>query len=109
MAQEPFSPEVTQDDRLWAALGYPIGIIAIIVLLMDDKKNRPFIRYHAIQALILNLALYILMTVLTVTVVGAICAPFVWLVSLWPAFDAYKGNWTELPVITKFMKNQGWA
>jgi uncharacterized membrane protein len=77
--------------------------------LMDDKKNRPFIRYHAIQALILNLALYVLMTVLTVSVVGAICAPFVWLVTLWPAFDAYKGNWTELPVITKFMKNQGWA
>ena len=109
MTQEPISPDVNQDDRLWAALGYPIAIIAIIVLFMDDKKNRPFIRYHAIQALILNLAIYVLMTVLAVSVVGAICAPFVWLVTLWPAFDAYKGNWTELPVITNFMKNQGWA
>ena len=109
MAEQPASPEISQDDRLWAALGYPIVIIAVIVLLMDEKKNRPFIRFHAIQALIFNLALYALITVLTVSVVGAICAPFVWFVTLWPAYDAYKGNWTELPVITNFIKNQGWA
>ncbi len=109
MNEQTSSPDVSQDDRLWAALGYPISIIAVIVLLMDDKKNRPFIRYHAIQALILNLAMYVLMTVLTISVVDTICAPFLWFVTLWPAYDAFRGNWTELPVITTFIKNQGWA
>jgi len=109
MAEQFPSSEISQDDRLWAALGYPIAVIAIIVLLLEDKKDRPFIRYHAIQALLLNLALFILMTILTVSVVGAFCAPFLWFVTLWPAFDAYRGNWTELPVITTFMKNQGWS
>ena len=32
-------PQVSSDDKLWAALGYPIPIIAIIVLLMEEKKN----------------------------------------------------------------------
>jgi len=109
MNPNPFTADVSQDDRLWAALGYPIAIIAVIVLLMEDKKNRPFIRYHAIQALILNLAMVILMTVLAISVVGSVCAPFLWFVTLWPAYDAFRGNWTELPVITTFIKNQGWA
>ncbi len=105
-----FTPtDITSDDKLWAALGYPIFPIAIIVLLMEDKKNRPFIRYHAVQALLLNVALFIIGMILTVTVVLACLAPFVWLVTLWPAYDAYMGRYTVIPVLTNFMKNQGWA
>jgi hypothetical protein len=39
---------------------------------------------------------------------GALCAPLLWLVSFWPAYDSFKGNYTELPVITNFIKKQGW-
>jgi uncharacterized membrane protein len=109
MSDQFTSPEITSDDRLWAALGYPIPIIPIVVLLMEEKKNRPFLRFHAIQSLALNVALYVLMFLLSVTVVLAVCAPLLWLVTLWPAYDAYKGNYTELPVITNFIKSQGWA
>jgi uncharacterized membrane protein len=109
MTDQFTSPDITSDDKLWAALGYPIPIIPIIVLLMEDKKNRPFIRFHAVQSLALNLALYVLMFVLGLTVILAVCAPALWLVTLWPAYDSFKGNYTELPVITNFIKNQGWA
>ncbi len=109
MSDQIGTPEITSDDKLWAALGYPIPIIPIIVLLMEDKKNRPFIRYHAVQSLILNVALLILGIVMSVTVILAICTPLLWLVTLWPAYEAYQGKYTELPVITNFMKNQGWA
>lgn len=109
MSDQFVSPDITPDDRLWAALGYPIPIIPIVVLLMEEKKNRPFIKFHAVQSLVLNVALYILMFILGVTVILAICAPLLWLVTLWPAYDAYKGNYTELPVITDFIKNQGWV
>jgi uncharacterized membrane protein len=108
MTEQP-GTGVTSDDKLWSALGYPIPVIPIIALLMEEKKNRPFIKFHAVQSLILNVVLWIVMFVLAITVVGAICAPLVWLVTLWPAIDSYKGNYTEIPVITKFMKNQGWA
>jgi len=108
---EQFSPEVTSDDKLWSALGYPIPIIAIIVLLMEEKKNRPFIKFHAVQSLAFNVALWVLIFVLSAVTLGfgAICAPLLWLVTLWPAFDSYNGKYTELPVITNFIKNQGWV
>ena len=111
MSDQFTSPEVTSDDKLWAALGYPIPIIAIIVLLMEEKKNRPFIKYHAVQSLIFNVVLWVLIFIIsTVTLgFGAICAPLLWLVSFWPAYDSYQGHYTELPVITNFMKKQGWA
>ncbi len=100
---------ITNDDKLWAALGYPIPLIAIIALLMEEKKVRQFIKFHAVQSLALNVALYIVMLILAFTVVGAICAPILWLVTLWPAFDSYNGKYTEIPVITDFIKNQGWV
>jgi len=103
------STEITSDDKLWAALGYPIALIAIIVLLMDEKKNRPFIKFHAVQSLALNVVLFIIMIILGVTVIGAICAPFVWLVTIWPAVEAYQGKYLEIPVVTNFIKNQGWV
>ena len=44
------------DGNLAAALGYPIGIIAIICLVME-KENR-FVKFHALQSILLHVALY---------------------------------------------------
>ncbi len=102
-------PEVTSDDRLWAALGYPVALVALLALLMDEKKERPFIRYHAVQALALNAVLLVAMMLLAVTLVGALCAPIFWLVTFWPAYEAYNGRYVELPVITNFIRGQNWV
>ena len=40
------------DGNLAAALGYPIGIIAIICLIME-KENR-FVKFHALQSVLLH-------------------------------------------------------
>jgi uncharacterized protein len=111
MNQPIQDPSVTSDDRLWSALGYPIAIIPIIVLLMEDKKNRPFMKFHAIQSLLFNVALWVIFTIISMVTFGfgAICAPLFWLVTLWPAYQAYQGVYMELPVITNFMKKQGWV
>jgi hypothetical protein len=53
-------------------------------------------------------ALYLIITVVTFGV-GSLCAPLVWLVTLWPAYESYNGKYLELPFITKLMKGQGWA
>jgi uncharacterized membrane protein len=111
MTEQPLNPEITSDDKLWAALGYPIPLIPIIVLLMEDKKGRPFIKYHAVQSLVFNIAIWVLIFVISLVTlgIGAICAPLFWLVTLWPAYDSYQGNYTEIPVISNFIKNQGWV
>ena len=42
------------DGNIAAALGYPIGIIAIICLIME-KENR-FVKFHALQSILLHVA-----------------------------------------------------
>ena len=56
------------DGNIAAALGYPIGVIAIINLVME-KENK-FVRFHAIQSLVLIVA-YIV-TFIVLMVVGMI-------------------------------------
>ncbi len=111
MTEQPINPEITSDDKLWAALGYPIPLVAVIVLLMEEKKDRPFIKFHAVQSIVFNIALWAIILVLSVVTlgIGAACAPLFWLVTLWPAFDSYSGNYTEIPGVTNLIKGQGWV
>jgi uncharacterized membrane protein len=111
MSQAPMSTDVTSDDKLWAALGYPIPIIALIVLFMEDKKNRPFIKFHAIQSLALWVVYIVVSIVLGLVTFGfgAICVPLLWLAFLYCAYLAYQGKMFEVPVVTNFLKNQGWV
>ncbi len=97
-----FSSEVTSDDKLWALLAYIFSpLVPIILMLMEDKKNRPFIKAHNAQALILGI-----ISVLTY----GICIGFlVFLYQLYLGFQAYQGKTVEVPVITNFVKGQGWA
>ena len=66
--------DINDQDKLMAALSYPIGIVAIIILLVEDMKKRPFQKYHAVQALAVNVILLVLSIVLGWTVVLA-CVP----------------------------------
>jgi uncharacterized membrane protein len=110
MSGQPGS-EITSDDKLWAALGYIIALLALIALLMEDKKKRPFIKYHAVQSLVLWVAItviYIAGTVITLGF-GGICLWLLYAIVIWPAIDSYGGNYTKIPVISDFIKGQHWA
>jgi uncharacterized protein len=111
MAEQVPAPDITSDDKLWAALGYPIVLIAIIVLLMEAKRARPFIKFHAVQSIAFNIVIWVLIFVASFATFGfgAFCAPLLWLVTLWPAIDSYRGKYTEIPVISNFIKKQGWV
>jgi uncharacterized membrane protein len=111
MSQAPVSADATSDDKLWAALGYPIVLVAIIVLFMEDKKNRPFIKYHAVQSIAANVVFFIVATILTTVTLGfgGICAPLLWLVFFYWAYQAYQGQMFEIPFVTGFIKGQGWV
>ena len=102
------STDITSDDKIWAALGYPIFPIAIIMLLMEDKKKRPFIKFHAVQALAINVVVWVVGLILGVTVILACLSLVLWLLLLWPAILAYQGKYFDIPVITKFIRGQHW-
>jgi uncharacterized membrane protein len=98
------SGDITSDDKLWAVLSYLLPpLISIIVLLMEDKKSRPFIKYHAVNALAVSVILYVITTV--TCGFGAI----LFLVMLWWAYQSYQGQWFEIPVVTNFCKQRGWC
>jgi uncharacterized membrane protein len=101
-------PDVTSDDRLWAALAYVFSpIVPIILLLMEDKKNRPYIRAHNGQALVMGIVMAVLVPVIAGVTLG--CGAIIWFVMLFWAYQAYQGKLVNIPVVTDFVKNQGWA
>jgi len=105
MSQESMNPEISSDDKLWAALcyiPYVNPIISIIVLLMEEKKNRQFIKYHAVQSLVLGIIAYLLTPVCGI---GLLVAVYM----LYLAYQAYQGKYENVPALTDFIKNQGWV
>lgn len=112
MSEIPQTPEeITSDDRLWAMLSYLLTpIIPIVILLMEDKKVRPFIKAHYVQALGLGIVLIIFMTIMGIIPFVQCVAPFLVLaVMIFYAVKAYRGEYINIPVLTSFVKNQGWA
>ena len=103
MSQEPMSSDVTSDDKLWAMLSYLIPLIAVIVLFMEDKKNRPYVKFNAIQSIVATVALTIISTI----TLG--CGSILFLALLWWAYQAYQGQDVKIPVISDFIRNQGWV
>jgi uncharacterized membrane protein len=104
--------ETTSDDKLWAALSYVFApLIGIIVLLMEDKKARPFIKFHAVQSIAVSIAYWIVVVIFTTVTLGfgGLCAPLLWLVFLYWAYKAYQGETFDIPVVTNFIKGQGWV
>jgi len=97
MSQAPMS-DITSDDKLWAALAYAFApIVPIIILLMPDKKDRPFIKAHNTQALVLGII---------TAVTSAFCVGIlVWFYALYCAYQAYQGNLVEIPIISGMVKS----
>lgn len=101
--------EVTDDDKLWALLAYVLTpIMPIVIMLLEDKKNRPFLKAHNGQALVWGL----INVVVSATISPLLCgipSLLVWLVAIYWGWQAYQGKMVEIPVISNFVRNQGWA
>jgi uncharacterized membrane protein len=105
---EETTSEITSNDKMWAALSWlPISplypILAIVALLMENTKDRPFVRYHAI----LSLATGVVALIITIVTFGL--GSLIFLVFFYWAYKAYQGEMVEIPVVTNFCKNQGWV
>lgn len=101
--------DVTNDDKLWAALAYVFTpLIPIILMLMEDKKARPFIKAHNAQALVIGV-IQVILWVTSFTCITGILALVLFVVQLYWAYQAYQGQQITIPVVTDFVKNQGWA
>jgi len=93
---------ITQDDKLWALLSYIFcPLIGIIVLLIEDKKNRPFLKYNAVVSIVLG--------VVGVLLSWACIGILVWFYAIYLGIKSYQGEWVQVPLVSDFVRNQGWA
>jgi uncharacterized membrane protein len=103
---------IGMDANLTAALGYPIGLIAIIEVIIE-KQNR-FARFHALQSLLFHVAWVAVFIVVAIFlgILAAISSYLSILFILWPllllvylaslifcAYKAYQGEMFKLPVV----------
>lgn len=111
----PMKPdEISENDKLLVLLAYVFSpLVPVIILLMEDKKNRPFIRAHNAQALVLGLIGFIFSMVITSWLFVLILPCFIslglFIYSLYCGFRGFQGEMVTIPVITDFVKGQGWA
>jgi uncharacterized membrane protein len=96
--------DITKDDKLWSLLSWLFWPLAIVVLLLEDKKNRPFIKSNAVQSLVLGGVAW----ATTIIGIGACLGPLAFIYAIFLGIKAYGGNEVNVPVITNFCKNQGW-
>ena len=94
--------EIDDSDKMWVFIAYIVAPVAIVLLLMEDKKAKPFVKYHAIQALIIGILSYVL---------GAACiGVLIWFYGIYVGWQAYStGEMVEIPMLSDFIKNQGWV
>jgi uncharacterized membrane protein len=102
--------EITDDDKLWSLLSWITGIAAIIALVMEEKKDRAFIKYNAVMALVVWVVLSVLIGIISAITcgIGAITA-LAYIYPIYLGIKAFQGSWVEVPYLTDFVEKQGWA
>jgi hypothetical protein len=109
MSPEPtISPELSSDDRLWAALSWlpftPLWpLLAAVALLMEDTKFRPFIRYNATVSIVTGL----LLIPLSIVTIGF--GALLYFVFFYWAYQARLGREVEVPFVSSFVRRRGWV
>lgn len=99
----------SNDSNIFGALCYLpiIGIVVSIVFFVIKNENK-FVRYHALQGILLAIGLWLIGVVLAITIIGIILMPILWLLSilawLFSMYKAYNGEMHELPIVGKIVK-----
>lgn len=111
--------EISDNDRLLSALAYIFWpFVSIIILALEENRQRPFQRFHAIQALVADFAISVVAGLASCILaavtffIGGLCGllplilvlvPFYW------AYQAYQGKYFDIPVVTQFIRSQKWV
>lgn len=88
------------------ALAYVLGPITGVIFLILEKD--PFVRFHAMQSIVVFVTLFVLQWILGLTIVLLVLVPLVgilcfilWLMCI---YKAWMGEEWEVPVLGKFAR-----
>jgi hypothetical protein len=110
------------NDRILAALGYVIWLVALVVVLLDETKRKPLLKDHAVQGLGFAVAgfaflmvaaiVYLCLAIVSFGILAFILWPIFFvpnLVGIYFGYLAYsEDGLVEIPWLTPFMAEQGW-
>lgn len=96
--------------NLAGLLVYTLGVISGVIFFLIEKDSK-FVKFHAMQAIVFSVTMFLINTVLAfLPVVGGLLGSLVqlgglviWIVLM---FKAYKGEWFQLPVVGKIAAKQ---
>ena len=113
-AVEPVPKKAEGDSNLMGALAYLFGLITGIIMYVVKPEDR-YVRFHAVQSILLNVALIVIFIVASIVMVilaflpvaGQICALLIYpvlmlgslLLWLFMMYKAYSGERYKLPYI----------
>jgi uncharacterized membrane protein len=108
--EQPIQKEIGENDRLIAALCYPVGIVALAVLLFEGLRTRPFQKYHAVHGMVVNVALGVVITILAFATIsiGTCLISLAFVPLFYWAYQAYQGEWLTIPGVTDLCYRQSW-
>ena len=101
---------LADDEKLWAMLAHlsPLACLAVIgpIVAMLVKQDSEFVKCHAIQAIVWQLSMALLVTVISwVTCgLGAPIALVPFIGSIYLGVQAYGGSWEGYPVFSAIGK-----
>ncbi len=94
------------DENVEGALCYALGFVSGVIFLLLEKENK-FVRFHAMQSVIVFLSLFI---ITAIPLIGWLMSIFIvplgialWLILI---YKAYQGEKFKLPVIGDFAEKQ---
>lgn len=101
------------DENIEGALSYFLGFITGILFLLLEKDNK-FVKFHAVQSIIVFIAMFVVNMVigiiLSITITGLFLFPLIYLAEmiLWIflMYKAYQGKMFKLPVIGDVAEKQ---
>lgn len=94
------------DDKIWVLVAYIFApwVSLFMLIFMKNQEISPFLKYHSTQALAWGFTWLIL----TALGVGICLFPVILIYSIYLGFRAYRGEATEIPLLTAFLRSQGW-
>ncbi len=94
--------------KILAALGYLVGIVALVAILIEPYKNERFVKHHAIQALAVWVGWILVSVVSAIPVIGWIISAVGWVAllvfSIMGAIKAFQSEMWEMPVVYNIVK-----
>jgi uncharacterized membrane protein len=110
MSQSSEPVEVSGSDKQWALCAYLFTpLLPAIMLFLEDVKKRPFIRAHLVQSLVLGVLGFVVNSLLMAVLIGCCITWPLYLVLLtYYGVQASRGEYIRIPVISDWVKSQGW-